>query len=158
MKLQADVLFGIVIVLALAISMTIIYYVYTQINSNLSPLLSTNQSAATINSISTNTSTGLSVFLVAVVIVYFAINIAAIISAFFVDAYPVFFVISMFMVAIEVLLAAIGHNVFFYIEQQLPTFATLVTTVPYLFYLFAYLPVITLILAFTLVIVLYSKR
>lgn len=157
MKAQADVMFLIVVALGVAISFIIIFYIYGQLHTALAPALNpTNSSNTTVAHVFAGTGTALSGMGTLLVLVYFAIGIAAIIAAFFVEGMPIFYIVSIFALAIQILVAVIAHNVFFTIVQQ-QIFASTAAQFPLLLTIFEYYPELTLLISLGIVIALYSK-
>jgi hypothetical protein len=157
MRAQADILFAIILFTVVALGFIVAVYLNGQLTSALQPVINpTNNSNSVVAQIQTSATSGLNVFGNMLAIVFFAIGIAAIIAAFFVDANPVFFILSMFILAAEILVSAILHNVFFTIAQQ--SFLLGVTQqFPYLITIFQYYPEFTFIMALGVMVALYAK-
>ena len=157
MRGQADIMFAIIIFAVVALGLKVAVYLNGQLTSALQTVINpTNNSNSVVAQIQTSATSGLNVFGNMLAIVFFAIGIAAIISAFFVNANPVFFILSMFILAAEILVSAILHNVFFTIAQQ--SFLLGVTQqFPYLITIFQYYPEFTFIMALGVMVALYAK-
>ena len=157
MRGQADILFLTVVMIALSISFIVIFFLYGQIHTAIAPVLNpTNSSNTTVAKVFVGTQSALTDMGMLLVLVYFAIGIAAIIAAFFVEAMPIFYVVSVFVLAIQIFVAAIMHNVFFTIVQQ-QIFATTASQFPLLLTIFQYYPELTLIISLGVIVALYSK-
>ncbi|MGC8940979.1 MAG: hypothetical protein ACP5JY_03010, partial [Candidatus Nanoarchaeia archaeon] len=157
MKAQADVIFLIAVFLGLAVAFVILMYVYSSITSALNPMINPHNQSKTITTTFSKTNNALDVYGYGLAFIYFAIGIAAIVGAFFVDTNPLFFVAFMFALLIEIMLAAIGHNVFFAIANAIPGVSATAEAVPVIFYIFAYYPMFTFIIALAIAIMLYAK-
>lgn len=141
----------------LAISLIIAVYLNGSITTALQPVLNpTNSSNTVVAHIQQGATSGLNVFGNLLALVFFAIGIAAIISAFFVDANPLFFILSMFILAVQILISVVLHNVFFDIAQQ-SVLIGITQQFPYLITIFQYYPEITFVLALGVMIALYAK-
>ena len=156
-KAQVDIIFLIVAFLAITISFVIIFFTYGQIHAAMAPALNpTNNTNTTVAHIFTNTNTALTGIGTLLVLVYFGIGLAAIISAFFVEGIPIFYIVSMFALIIQILVAVIAHNIFFTIVQQ-NIFSSTAAKFTYLLTIFEYYPELSLIISLGILIALYSK-
>ena len=157
MKGQADAIFLTVIGAAIVIAFIISFYAYNQIEGALKPVINpTNNSNTVIGKIPIETHNAFNVLGTLLVLVYFAIGIAAVIAAFFVDSSPVFYVIAVFALAIQIMVAVIMHNVFFTIVQQ-QSFLSSASQFPMLLTLFQYYPELSFLLSLAIVVALYIK-
>ena len=89
--------------------------------------------------------------------IYFAMATAIIIGAFLVAATPIFFVAGIFFVAIDILIAAIMHNVFFTVLQT-SFLAPYLNQYPFLVLLVEGYPVITFVIAIVVLIFTFSPK
>ncbi|MEM3416291.1 MAG: hypothetical protein QW719_03065 [Candidatus Micrarchaeaceae archaeon] len=157
MKAQVDVIFGIVLFFAVVITFVIVYYVNGKLTAALKPVLNpTNSSNSTVAKVFSSSHSALTTYGDLLVFVYFAIGIAAIIAAFFVDTSPIFFILAIFVLAIQILIAAVVHNVFFDVVQQSSLISS-VQSFPALIFIFEYFPEISFVIALLVVIALYAK-
>jgi len=157
MRAQADIIFGMILFTVLAIGIIMAVYLNGSITHALQPVINpTNSSNTVVAHIQQGATSGLNVFGNLLALVFFAIGIAAIIAAFFVDANPVFFILSMFILAVQILISVVLHNVFFDIAQQ-SVFLGITQQFPYLITIFQYYPEFTFVLALGVMIALYAK-
>lgn len=157
MKAQVDTIFLIVIFTAIVITFVITFYLYGKVNTALQPVLNpTNSSNSTVALIGKSVNSGFLAYGNMLVLIFFGIGIAAIVSAFFVETSPVFFILSIFLLMIEILASVIMHNVFFNIVQQSSFLAT-IQQFPMLITIFQFYPEIVFVIALGIVIALYSK-
>jgi len=157
-RAQVDVLFLIVIFCAVAMAMLVIYAVYQGgIKPNLQAGLATGGNANTVNSILNSGSSSLDSLNNSLVFIYFAMATAIVIGAFLVEALPIFFVAGIFLVAIDLLIATVMHNVFFNVMQT-SFMAPYLNQYPYLILLVQGYPLITFIIAIIVLIFTFSPK
>ena len=158
MKAQVDILFMTVIFIAVAISVLFIYAIYQGgIRPQLQQALGVGGNANTVNTILQNGSNALDATNNSLLFIYFAMATAIIIGAFLVNATPIFFIAGIFFVAIDVLIAAIMHNVFFDVLQT-SFLATYLNQYPYLIILVESYPLITFLIAIIVLVATFAPK
>ena len=157
MKLQADAMFMMVIFFAVVVIFIFVFYVYSQLAPALQKQFNPTDNQSNIQGkIASSTNSAFINLGNILAFVFFGIGIAAIISAFFVDTSPVFFIVSMFILGIQIMIAVLLHNVFFTIVQQ-AVLLPIIAQFPLLATVFEYYPMFTFVMALGIVIALYMK-
>lgn len=155
MKMQVDVLFMTVMFVAVTLAVILIFFMF---QGGIKPALQSALPASdTTNTILNNGSSALSTFNDGLLIVYFAFGVSVILGAFLVAASPIFFVIGIFLLAIDVLVAVIMHNMFFTIVQQ-SSLAPYAVSFGLPMLVIEYFPMITFVIALVVLAVTYAPK
>jgi hypothetical protein len=157
-KAQIDILFLVVVSVAVVIALFILYAIFQGgLKPQLQSVLGTGQNANTVNTILNSGSRSLDTLNNGLMFIYFAMATAIIIGAFLVQATPIFFIAGIFFVAIDILIATIMRNVFFTVMQT-SFLAPYLNQYPYLVILVEGYPIITFIIAIIVLIVTFSPK
>lgn len=149
----ADMVLFIGVAFTMAIVGLICFYLWTQFASAAPQIFG---NTAPQPAITAHAQSALQLFNNIVVAIIFAIAFGSIISAIFVQSHPVFFVISIFTLIMEIILAVIFHNAYFTIIQN-SAFGGVFLQFTTLNLFFQYLPEICFVIAVIVMIVTYGK-
>ena len=155
MKAQADIIYIITMVFAVAISFFVVVLIWHGLTAS-APFQqltnATTQGKAAVHSVNT----GFGIFADAIVFGMILSFIASLMAAAVSSSSPIFAVLMFIILPVEILFSFIFHDVFFSIMQS-SFFSGMITAYPVIFTMFQYLPLITFGFALIIIIVTFGK-
>lgn len=155
MKAQADIVYLIAAVLAVAIGLLAVDMIWNALAGN--PAAQQLFNATSQGQLAERgAGSAISTLNNAVVILFIIAAVASIIAAAFADSSPIFLVPALVLLPLEIMFAFIFHDAFFQIVSN-SSFASAVAQYPSMLTLFQYLPVICFVVAIIEIIVTFVK-